>query len=149
MGQFATGVTVIATGLGDAMHVMTANAITSVSLDPLLILISLGKNTKMADKIAENGSFGVSILAQDQEPLSRYFSGGWKEADPPPFRFEILAGIPRLEGCTAAIACEVDTRHDVGDHWIILGKVIGLHYSDDPVVPLVFHAGQYRKLEEA
>jgi flavin reductase (DIM6/NTAB) family NADH-FMN oxidoreductase RutF len=148
MGQFATGVTVIATGLGDAMHVMTANAVTSVSLDPLLILISLGKNTKMAEKITENGTFGVSILMQDQEPLSRYFSGGWKEADPPPFHFKPLAGVPRLDGCSA-IACEIYTRYDVGDHWIVLGKVIGLHYSDDPVVPLVFHAGQYRKLEES
>jgi len=149
MGQFATGVTLISTGLGDDMHVMTANAITSVSLEPLLIMISLGKNTKMADKVLENGTFGVSILTRDQESLSRYFSGGWKDEVPPSFHFETLAGIPRWQQCAAALACEIYTRYEVGDHWIVLGKVIGLHRSTDPVMPLVFHAGKYRHIKES
>ena len=74
IGQFATGVTIVTTAVDGWLHGMTANAITSVSLDPLLLLICVDKEAHTHDHLSQAGSFAVNILAEDQEDVSNTFA---------------------------------------------------------------------------
>src|SRR5579872_1262931 len=87
IGLFATGVAVVATRLEDEAVGMTANAISSVSLDPMLVLFCPGKNTRLGRRIHSIASYTINLLRDDQQALSTYFAGGWKDATPPPFTF--------------------------------------------------------------
>ncbi len=146
LGLFTTGVTVVAAGMGERIHAMTANAFTSVSLDPMLVLVCLGKQARIAGLLEDIERFSVNLLRADQTALSSYFAGAWREPKPPPFRFVPWTGGPRLEGCSASIGCEVHERIEGGDHWIVLGRVVALHRGVEPLTPLVFYRGRYRQL---
>jgi 3-hydroxy-9,10-secoandrosta-1,3,5(10)-triene-9,17-dione monooxygenase reductase component len=147
VGKFATGVTVIATESEGGIRAMTANAFSSLSLDPPLVLFCVGKNAHMARLIQSAAGFSVNILAQTQQELSRYFSGHWTLPSPPPFSFLSWEGGPRLEGCAAALGCGVETIYEGGDHWIVVGRVLSL-YHNEQTAPLVFCAGRYASLGE-
>src|SRR3989442_2699317 len=127
LGLFATGVTVVAAQHGDEIHGMTANAVTSVSLDPLLVLVCVGKHARMNQFIQGAGGFSINVLAEDQEPLSRYFSGAWPHQAPPEFRFVPWPGGPRLVWALAAVGCVVDQRVEAGYHSALLAREVGLH----------------------
>lgn len=146
VGQFVTGVTVIAADIESSIRAMTANSFTSLSLDPPLVLFCVGKTTKMGELIRQASGFSVNILQQDQQHLSTYFAGGWKEPAPPPFTFTPWQGGPLLEGSAAALGCAIDAIHEGGDHWIVVGRVLALHRSESAGPPLVFSAGRYAAL---
>jgi 3-hydroxy-9,10-secoandrosta-1,3,5(10)-triene-9,17-dione monooxygenase reductase component len=146
VGHFATGVTVIATGANGTIRAMTANPFTSVSLDPPLVLFCVKKNAHFAQALEVATGFVVNILGEDQQPLSIYFAGAWKESSPPPFAFETWEGLPRLEGCIAALGCSVDAIHEGGDHWIVVGRVQALYRSEPSRPPLLFCSGKYGAL---
>ncbi len=148
MGLFATGVTVVAASEGDEIHGMTANAVTSVSLEPLLVLICVDIRARMNRFLESAGGFSINVLSEDQEALSRYFAGSWKSEGPPEFRFLPWTGGPRLIGCLAAVGCEIDRTIEAGDHRIVLGRVMALHEGDASSRPLLFFGGRYRRLEE-
>ena len=148
VGQFVTGVTVIATEADGAIRAMTANAFASLSLDPPLVLFCVGKAAHLSVFIRSAAGFSVNILAQAQRDLSTYFAGTWKHPTPPAFSFVSWEGGPLLNGCTAALGCAVDTIYEGGDHWIVIGRVLALHRSEHACPPLVFRAGQYAALEE-
>ena len=148
LGHFATGVTVIAANVDGDTKAMTANAFTSLSLDPPLVLFCVAKKAHMGHAIRKASGFSVNILRQDQQNLSTYFSGGWKEPEPPPFSFEPWHGGPMLVGSGAAIGCEIEAIHDGGDHAIVVGRVLALYKCEPPWAPLVFSAGKYVALEE-
>jgi flavin reductase (DIM6/NTAB) family NADH-FMN oxidoreductase RutF len=144
MGKFATGVTVIATEVeGEGVHGMTANAFMSVSLDPKLVVISIGENAKILDKIKESNLFSVNILAADQQEVSMIFAGQLKDRE---VEFARLDGKPVIPGSVAQIACEVSAVHVEGDHTLFIGKVTDIHLED--AEPLVFYSGRYRSLVE-
>jgi flavin reductase (DIM6/NTAB) family NADH-FMN oxidoreductase RutF len=146
VGQFATGVTVIATKVDGAVHAMTANSFTSLSLDPPLVLCCLGKHTKAGQLIHQSTGFCISILQESQRDQSTYFAGGWKATEPPPFAFESWHGTPRLVGSAAALGCEMHAIHEGGDHWIVVGRVVGLHREEGDAPPLLFFRGRYAAL---
>ena len=146
VGQFVTGVTVIAADIGGTIRAMTANSFTSLSLDPPLVLFCVGKNTKMGQFIGDASGFCVNILQQAQQPLSTYFAGGWKEEMPPAFTFEAWDGGPLLAGSAAALGCSVETIYEGGDHWIVIGRVIALYRSEPAGSPLLFSCGRYATL---
>jgi flavin reductase (DIM6/NTAB) family NADH-FMN oxidoreductase RutF len=149
VGQFATGVTVIATVHGEALHGMTVNSFTSLSLDPPLVLFCVGKRSRMGSLVRDGARFSVNILARDQENISAYFAGAWKGSAPPPFGFTEWEGVPRLDGCAAALACTAYAVHEGGDHWIVIGRVLGVDRPNPSAVPLVFHGGRYVGLGDA
>jgi flavin reductase (DIM6/NTAB) family NADH-FMN oxidoreductase RutF len=149
VGQFVTGVTVIATENADTIHAMTANSFTSLSLDPPLVLFCVGRHTKMGSLIRESGRFSINILSRDQRDVSSYFAGAWKQADPPAFSFTTWEAVPRLDRCAATLACAVHAIHEGGDHWIVIGRVVAVDRPDPAAVPLVFFGGRYVGLEEA
>ena len=148
VGQFVTGVTVIATEFGGSVRAMTANAFTSVSLHPPLVLVCVGKDAHMSHVIGTSSRFSVNILGQDQQALSTYFAGAWKDPSPPPFSFTSWEGLHRLDGCAAALGCAVEAIHEGGDHWIVVGRVLVLYRSEPACPPLVFSAGRYAALAE-
>jgi len=147
VGQFATGVTVIATEIEGTVHALTANSFTSLSLEPPLVLFCVGKGTKTGQLIQVGARFCVAILSLDQRDLSMYFGGSWPEdAAPPPFGFVSWHDTPRLDGSAAALACLVEAIHEGGDHWIVIGRVAAFQRRDDAVQPLLFYGGRYMAL---
>lgn len=145
LGAFATGITVITTRSGDHAYGMTANAFSSVSLDPPLILICAKKGAEGSEHIDRNGIFAVNILAADQEPLSRYFSSKDRPRGRDAFRDvahrTVVTGSPILEGVVGYLDCRLHESHSVGDHEIFIGEVVALDASDRE--PLLFHGGCY------
>ncbi len=146
MGHFATGVTVVTTDVGDEVRGLTVNSLTSVSLDPLLVLWCLEKRTKMAESLPHLTGYGVSILSATQRDLSTYFAGQAKDRTVPPFSFEPMTGGPRIAGCIAALGCRLERVDEGGDHWIMLGRVEELYLSDGVRDPLIWFGGNYRGL---
>jgi flavin reductase (DIM6/NTAB) family NADH-FMN oxidoreductase RutF len=149
IGLFATGVAVIVGHAGKDLFAMTANAVMSVSLDPMLISFCPGKKTQFARHIGELSGFSINVLREDQQALSNYFAGGWKGATPPPFRFVPSRCGSRLEGSLASIDCEPERLVEVGDHWLVIGRVIDLHVGIPPHHPLLFHGGRYRTVVDS
>ena len=127
---------------------MTANAFTSVSLNPPLVLVCVGKDAHMGQVIGSSKGFSVNILGQNQQALSTYFAGSWKDPAPPPFSFAGWEGLHRLDGCAAALGCTIEAIHEGGDHWIVVGRVQALYRSEPACPPLVFSAGRYAALAE-
>ena len=147
MGLFATGVTVIATQIDGEIQGMTANAVTSVSLDPLLVLVCVQKKAHMAEFLQASGEFSINILNEDQADLSNFFAGIWPNDKPDPsFEFDPWVCGPRLRGSIGAVACKIDELIEGGDHWIITGSVIDLYRQETPQNPLLYYKGQYGKL---
>ncbi|HEY2107960.1 MAG TPA: flavin reductase family protein [Candidatus Binataceae bacterium] len=145
MGHFATGVTVITTFSKEGkLHGLTANAVSSLSLDPPLLIICVDKKAESYASFEESGVFTVNILAADQEDISRRFavSGGEK--------FEGVAfrrggnGAPILNGALAHLECKLHACYEGGDHTIYLGLIDEAETRE--VKPLLFFRGGYREL---
>jgi len=145
MGHFATGVTVITTLSKEGkLHGLTANAVSSLSLVPPLLIICVDKKAESYASFDESKVFTVNILADDQEDLSRRFavSGGEK--------FEGVAyrrggnGAPILQGVLAHLECKLYATYDGGDHTIYLGEIEEADTRE--VKPLLFFRGGYRAL---
>ena len=148
MGEFATGVTLVATEADGQVRAMTANAFTSLSLDPPLVLFCVSKTSRTGQLMRAVKGFSINILRQDQQALAVYFAGAWKEPTRPLFRFVTWEGGPRLEGCAAALGCAIHSIVEGGDHWIVIGRVIGLYQDPEGRHPLVFFRGRYARLAE-
>jgi flavin reductase (DIM6/NTAB) family NADH-FMN oxidoreductase RutF len=152
LGSFATGVTVITTrGEGGHGYGMTANAFSSVSLDPPLVLVCAKIVSEGSEHLEANGCFAVNILGAEQEPLSRYFSSKDRPRGQDAFR-EVshrtgASGSPLLDGVAAYLDCTLHETHEAGDHKIFIGEVLALEVNSD-VTPLLFHGGGYRYLRE-
>ena len=145
LGRFTTGVIVLSTGPRRAPHAMTANAFMSGSLDPPLVVVSVGKKAKMNARLRTARRFGVSILAEAQEPASRHFAGqivpGFRAA------FAELGGVPVLVHAPVVIAARIRHRYGCGDHTLYVGQVERLAVNDLAAPPLIFHGGRYGSLE--
>ena len=146
MGLFVSGVTVVAVQGDDDIHAMTANAVTSLSMDPTMVLVCVGKEARMMDYLSRASSFSINFLRAEQQALSTYFAGGWEEPVAPPFRFMPWDGSPRLQGGLASLNCELYQQVDGGDHTIVIGEVTALHQGIGPQHPLVFYNGRYARL---
>lgn len=155
IGLFASGVTIITTRLGDVVHGMTANAVTSVSLSPTLLLVCVDRRAHLHDLIQQASSFAVNILAADQAKLADHFAGRAKsEGSPASLRFRYGSdgddgGVPTIEGCVAALRCTVEGTYPGGDHTILVGRVTELRAGDPAAQPLIWFGGSYRHLTEA
>ncbi len=148
MGLFATGVVVVAVEVDGEIYGMTANAITSVSLEPLLVLVCVQKEAHLMNYLRRCKGFSISILNEDQENLSRFFANMWLQAEPPPFTFIPWVGGPRLDGAIGALACRITEVIEGGDHWIVLAQVLDLYRAENPANPLLYYHGQYRRILE-
>jgi flavin reductase (DIM6/NTAB) family NADH-FMN oxidoreductase RutF len=143
LGMFATGVTVITTRVGDQVHGMTANAFTSVSLQPPLVLVSVDRRSRMNGLLHEGTHFAVNILEARQTALSDRFAGRTVEAVPEP-TFSVVRETPVVDGALAHLVCRVARSYWGGDHSLFLGRVEYARYGEGE--PLLFHGGRYERL---
>ncbi|MBV8053341.1 MAG: flavin reductase [Acidobacteriaceae bacterium] len=149
MGSFATGVTVITLDYEGEVHGMTANAFTSVSLNPLLVLVCVDHRARTHARLHAKKRFGVNVLAEDQKQISEYYARATpahqdaeREAGA---RFDRTNhGTPVLHGALVYLECRLHTAQDAGDHTIFIAEV------EDVVVrqgePLLYFRGEYRRI---
>ena len=151
MSHFPTGVTVVTSGREERAEGMTANAVISVSLDPLLFLVSVHKEARLNPRIREEGYFAVNILADDQEGLCRLFASPERSSGLPAIHSlggEYGAtGAPLATGAIAIIECELEEVYPGGDHDLFLGRVVAIRMGDTRKGPLVYHEGGYPSLK--
>ena len=143
LGRFATGVTIVTALENGRTHGMTANAFVSVSLDPPLVLISLNNHCHMHRILSAGGTYGISVLAEDQRALSDHFAG--RTVDGVQVRFISRAGTMLLGGAIACFVVRVRDIHRSGDHTLYVGIVEYFEDRDDK--PLLFYGGNYRQLK--
>ena len=139
LGRFSTGVTVVTAAVNDGVHGMTANAFTSVSLDPPLILVSIGLQARMHGHLLQGTRFGVSVLSQDQVLHAWHFAGRPQEGWQPVFSWR--NEVPLVADALAHFACTVETAYPGGDHTLFLGRVENLWHRDGS--PLTFYRGHF------
>ena len=151
MGTFATGVTIITLDLGDEIHGMTANAVASVSLDPLLLLVCVDHTARTHAHLHARKRFGINILAENQRRISEYYAlrasaHEHAEAEAGAHFDRTLQGTPILHGALAYLECRLKSVQDAGDHTVFIAEV------EDVVVregePLLFFRGKYRRIGE-
>jgi flavin reductase (DIM6/NTAB) family NADH-FMN oxidoreductase RutF len=144
MAQFASGVTVVTTELDGTLYGMTVASFASLSLDPPLVLICVGRAMQTHSAIAGAGRFGVSILGQDQQQLSNHFASKLED------KFSGVdyrvgdSGVPLLNGAICTLECSVAGQLDGGDHSIFTGLVERADTSES--APLVYFRSGYRQL---
>ncbi len=147
MGRFATGVTVVTTRFGDEVSAMTANAVISLSLEPPLVAVSVGKEASMHGYLREGKCFAINILSIDQEELSnRFAQRGPKDfADLQVQTAE--TGAPILSEALAWLDCRLVDIVAVGDHDLFLGEPLAGLAAEG--APLLYYGGQYDQLVSA
>lgn len=152
VGLFATGVAVMTANAVGLEHGMTLNSFTSVSLDPLLVLVCIERDALMHKVLEESGSFAISVLGGDQEPLARYFA----DSSRPPgatqfanlgFRTGAATNAPLLDDALGWLECEVERTYDGGDHSIFLARVLTVERGRVRE-PLLYFGGTYRTLND-
>jgi flavin reductase (DIM6/NTAB) family NADH-FMN oxidoreductase RutF len=152
LGMFATGITVVTAG-GDVPHGMTANAFSSLSLDPPLVLVCVGREAVMHDTITGSGGFAVSVLHGCQEDVARHFASkqrprGLAQFDAVDWMPGNFTGAPVLVGGLAWLDCGLETTYDGGDHSIFVGRVLDTGRSDERDALLFFGGGYHRLVGE-
>ncbi len=141
-GRFATGVAVITSAGPAGIGGMTANALCSLSLEPLLMLVCFENEARTLPIVSEAGRFGVNVLSSEQEDLAGVFASKLPEAEKlegVPHKFR--GGVPIIDGTLAWSVCELRELIAGGDHTIAIGKVIQMGLGRGR--PLLFYAGRY------
>ena len=150
MRQWASGVTVVTSFLGDERHGMTVSSFTSISLQPPLVLISVEQGRRTHDMIEASGVFGVTILCVEQQVISDRFAGRVTEGID---RFEglqtytLASGVSLISGGLAGIDCRVAAAVDSGDHTLFIGDVVDI-FIDSGHRPLLYYNRSYHQLIE-
>jgi flavin reductase (DIM6/NTAB) family NADH-FMN oxidoreductase RutF len=152
MGSFPTGVTIVTVACDDgAMHGVTVNSFSSVSLDPMLVLVCLNETSRAVDLIEGAGAFAVNVLSAGQQDASRWFADQHRPAGPAMFDGVPLepgvTGCPILADAAASFGCRLRQSYHAGDHLIMLGEVVTLIHRPQ-LEPLIFHAGTYTSLAQ-
>ncbi len=142
-GAFATGITVIVAMADSDMQGMTANGFMSVSLDPALIVISVGNNQKIHKTITKSGRYSVSILGESQAEVSNHF-GGTLNPDLT-IQFNDLEKTPYLSKHLAYFLAKVKSSYVEGDHTLFIGEVEEFGISNHEK-PILFSMGQYKTI---
>jgi len=151
MGSFPTGVTVVTVASDDgSMYGITVNSFSSVSLDPMLVLVCLNATSRGVSLIERAGAFVVNVLSAGQQDISCWFADRYRPAgstmfDGVPFEPGVT-GCPVLVDATASFDCRLRQSHRAGDHLIVLGEIVALVHRPH-LEPLIFHAGSYKSLQ--
>ncbi len=153
MARFATGVTVVTTTYEGEPYGLTVSAFCSVSLNPLLVLVSLQQSSRTYAMIGKSGLFAVNVLTAGQRPLAERFARNDRPS-------KTFAGIPQHVGATGAplfdealarIECRVAATYPGGDHALLLAQVVAIECGDDALAsgPLLYYRAAFRALRPA
>ncbi|HEY7281976.1 MAG TPA: flavin reductase family protein [Actinomycetota bacterium] len=146
MGAFSTGVAVVATETPDGLFGMTVNSLTSVSLDPPLLLVCMKDDARTTSAIAERGEFTVSVLGQRQDAIADRFARRGEDRFGGLELYRTAAGLPYVPKALAVLECRVERRLPAGDHEIVLALVVGCEGRDG--APLVFFRSHYHDVAD-
>jgi 3-hydroxy-9,10-secoandrosta-1,3,5(10)-triene-9,17-dione monooxygenase reductase component len=146
IGHFPTGVTIVTCQGPAGPAGLTTNAVTALSLDPLLLVVCFDRRSRTLSAVRHSGRFAVNVLRADQERLARTFASKRVAAE----KFESVAhtprgGVPVLDDVLAWVTCELRDLHDGGDHVIAVGSVTDMD-ADPDGEPLVFFRGRYVRI---
>jgi flavin reductase (DIM6/NTAB) family NADH-FMN oxidoreductase RutF len=153
MGHFATGVTVVTTLNGDQPEGITVNALSSVSLDPPLVMVALDRRRFITPTVRRERRFAVNVLGEGQQALSDCFAG----APVTPGRADFCGapwtpgstGLPILDGAIASLECEVVDTFHAGDHDLFIGRVESVANPERHPLPLLYYRRHYLRIEQA
>jgi 3-hydroxy-9,10-secoandrosta-1,3,5(10)-triene-9,17-dione monooxygenase reductase component len=145
MAALPTGVTVVAAPGPEGPAGATANAVCSLSIEPMLMLACLDRGSRTLLAVQAANRFGISVLHAGQEPIAHTFATkapvadkwrgvAWSERD----------GVPAIDDALVFVACDLRDVIGGGDHVIVTGEVTALETAEG--TPLVFHGGEYRPL---
>ena len=146
MSRYATGVSVVATLHDGARYGMTVNSLTSVSLEPTLMLFCCERDASLHDPVLAAGTWAVSVLPATQEDVASWFATrgrpGVDQFDGQRAHPGAVTGAPVLDGALAWFECRTWAAYDGGDHSIVVGEVLDLGCSED-AAGLLYFRGAY------
>jgi len=153
MGHFVTGVSVVTALDGEQPQGITVNALSSVSLEPPLVLVALDRRRFITPTVRRAGRYAVNVLAESQQALSDCFAG----AAVTPGRDQFCGaawhagttGLPLLEGAIATLECTVVETFSAGDHDLFVGRVDALASYEEHPQPLLYYRRRYLRIERA
>ena len=148
IGRFATGVAVVTATGPEGPAGMTTNAVASLSLDPVLLLVCFDLQSRTLDIVQQSRAFAVNILGAGDEELAAVFASKRVARE----KFDSVThrethGVPVLDSALAWIACSLVELRPAGDHMIGIGEVIGMAVQDERS-PLVFYRGRYNSITD-
>jgi flavin reductase (DIM6/NTAB) family NADH-FMN oxidoreductase RutF len=151
VSRFATGITVVTCVVDGVDHAMTANAFASVSINPLLVLVCVERDSRFHGAISATSAWGVSLLPADAEPTSRWFATKGR-----PLEGQLRKsghhrsprhGVAWIDGSLASLECQTSDVHRAGDHDIVIGEVVELETAvPESIEPLLYYRRNYRSL---
>jgi flavin reductase (DIM6/NTAB) family NADH-FMN oxidoreductase RutF len=152
MGHFATGITVVTTFDGDRPSGITVNALSSVSLEPPLVMVALDRGRFITPMVRGAGRYAVNILGADQQLLSDCFA----HAPVTPGREEFCGaawhpgptGLPLIDGSIATLECTIVQTFSAGDHDLFIGRVDSLEQHRAGIAPLLYYRRRYLRIEQ-
>jgi flavin reductase (DIM6/NTAB) family NADH-FMN oxidoreductase RutF len=150
VGRFATGVCVVTSKEGRLDHAMTVNAFTSVSLDPLLVLVCVEKEARFHDAVLDAGVWGVSVLNEAQRPVADWLANRGRpligQLDRVPHHAGPETGVALLDEAVATLECRTTDVHSAGDHSIVVGEVVAAALPAEAATALAYHRGAYARI---
>jgi flavin reductase (DIM6/NTAB) family NADH-FMN oxidoreductase RutF len=153
LGRFATGITVVTTTLDGEDHAMTANAFTSVSLDPPIVLMCVEKVARFHEAVLAAGVWGVSVLAEEDADVATWFATRGRPLAGQFEQVEVsrgpVTGVPLLAGALSAVECRTRSMCDGGDHTVVLGDALWVAVPAPQGRPLVYLSGGYHGIGPA
>ena len=154
LGRFATGITIVTARTADGTdHAMTANAFTSVSIDPFLVLVCVEKIARFHDAVVETGVWGVSVLGERALEASNWFSARGRPLANQlagfPYTRGLATGAALFSDALATIECRTTGIYDGGDHDIVVGEILSLAVPRPDDRPLLYFQGKYHTLGDA
>ncbi len=149
MRRFATGVMVLTVRNGKEMHAVTVNAVTSVSLNPLLMLVCIEQNAQSHELIRTAGTFALNILTDQQRELGERFAYDREARNHPKALCEGYAGQTGaliFKESLGFLECRLAAEYPGGDHTIFIGQVVNAEWKETPGGPLLYYGGQWLNL---
>lgn len=150
VGRFATGVCIVSTTHEGIDHAMTANAFTSVSLEPPLVLVCVAHRARFHEAIVASSGWAVSILDVHGRPAADWLATPGRPLEGQlatiAFRRGPHTGAALVDAASAWLECRTHAVHEAGDHSIVIGRVLGVELADVAGQPLLYHRGGYRRL---
>ncbi len=150
LGLWASGVTVVSTRIGGLVYCMTASSFSSLSIDPLMVLVCVAHNARLHDLLMGSSAFAINILRDDQRHLADAYSRTGRE---PAEQLDLVetfdgpSGSPIFKECLAYIDCTMGSVFQGGDHSIVLGNVQAAG-SDESGLPLIYFNRNYRAVHD-
>jgi flavin reductase (DIM6/NTAB) family NADH-FMN oxidoreductase RutF len=150
VGRFATGVLVVTTRVGNLDHAMTVNSFTSVSLDPMLVLVCIEREARFHDAVVDAGVWGVSVLDPSARAAAQWLSTRGRplhgQLDRVPHHRGAATGVALVDQAVAWMECRTREVCAGGDHTVLIADVISAKTGNPEAGVLVYHRGRYGKL---